>query len=556
MRYCLLLLMLAALPWAASAQPTAAQPAAPQPATAQSAASVLVTAVPREQHAELWFSNRLILTYRAAVLPRSPTERAEAARQTLSRLVEENVTGPVASRELLGASIITVAGRDVFGIVPEDVGGDEVDLPTLTTAAIGRVQQALAEATEARNPARIAAAAGRSLLATMLLAIALVILGRLSRWMTARLLASAEALLLRSRVGADLALLRATRLLDVARGAAKFVVRALSAGALYVWVGYVLLQFPLTRPWGEGLRGFLFTTLTQLGLGALYALPGLFTAAIIFLVARFVVRLTTLLFEAIADGRIDMPAIGGAKAAPTRRLITTLVWVFALVVAYPYLPGSDTDAFKGVSVFFGLVVSLGSSGFVNQVMSGFMITYTGALEPGDYAKIGDVEGTVTQLGVMSTKVRTRRNEEVTIPNAVVSAGITVNYSRNQAQGVFGATSVTIGYDVPWRQVEAMLLTAAARTPGIRREIPPVVLQTDLADFYVEYTLLVCLDDPATRVPTLSAVRAHIQDVFNEHGVQIMSPNYEADPAERKIVPRDRWFAPPATPAGPPTTPQP
>ena len=132
----------------------------------------------------------------------------------------------------------------------------------------------------------------------------------------------------------------------------------------------------------------------------------------------------------------------------------------------------------------------------------------------------------------------------------------MNYSRHQAQGVFGATSVTIGYDVPWRQVEAMLLTAAARTPGIRREIPPVVLQTDLADFYVEYTLLVCLDDPATRVPTLSAVRAHTLDVFNEHGVQIMSPSYEADPAAPKIVPREQWFAAPATAEGPPKTPQP
>ena len=547
MRYSFLLLLLV-LPGTAMAQTAGT-------ATTQSAASALVTAVPGEQFAELWFSNRLILTFRAAVVPRTPTERAEAARQLLTRLVEENVTGPVASRELLGASIITVRGRDTFGIVVEDVGPGDVDLPTLTAATIGRVQLALAEATEARNPARIAAAAGRALLATGLFAISLVVLGRVSRWMTARLLASAEALLLRSKVGADLALLRATRLLDVARGAATFVVRALSAGALYVWVGYVLLQFPLTRPWGEGLRGFLAATLTRLGLGALYALPGLFTAAIIFVVARFVVRLTTLLFEAIADGRIDMPAIGGAKAAPTRRLITTMVWVFALVVAYPYLPGSDTDAFKGVSVFFGLVVSLGSSGFVNQVMSGFMITYTGALEPGDYAKIGDVEGTVTQLGVMSTKVRTRRNEEVTIPNAVVSAGITVNYTRHRVLGVQGATSVTIGYDVPWRQVEAMLLTAAARTPGIRRDIPPVVLKTDLADFYVEYTLLVCLEDPATRVPTLSAVRAHTLDVFNEHGVQIMSPAYESDPDAPKIVPRERWFSAPAKAEGPPKTPQ-
>jgi small-conductance mechanosensitive channel len=221
------------------------------------------------------------------------------------------------------------------------------------------------------------------------------------------------------------------------------------------------------------------------------------------------------------------------------------LWLFAIVIAYPYLPGSSTEAFKGVSVFIGLVVSIGSSGIVNQLMSGFMLTYSDAIAPGEYVRLGDIEGTVTNLGVLSTKIRTRRNEEVTIPNAVVISGTATNFTRNAAEGVFAPVVVTIGYDAPWRQVEALLLLAASRSEGLRQTPAPRVLQTALSDFYVEYTLLVCVDQPALRIPIMSGVHAHIQDAFNEHGVQIMSPHYEADPEGAKLVPPAKWFEAPA-----------
>ena len=184
--------------------------------------------------------------------------------------------------------------------------------------------------------------------------------------------------------------------------------------------------------------------------------------------------------------------------------------MFAVVVAYPYLPGSQTDAFKGVSVFLGLMVTFGSSGLVNQIVSGFMITYSRALRLGDFVRIGDVEGTVTHLGVLSTKVRTLWNEEVTIPNAVVVAQTTTDYSRlGDTEGVFTPTSVTIGYDTPWRQVQALLLLAAERTPGLRREPKPMVLQASLEDFYVKYTLFVCLERQDQRpIRSERAAREH------------------------------------------------
>ena len=183
---------------------------------------------------------------------------------------------------------------------------------------------------------------------------------------------------------------------------------------------------------------------------------------------------------------------------------------------------------------------------MSQIMSGFMITYSRALRTGHFVRIGDVEGTVTHLGVLSTKVKTLWQEEVTIPNAVVVAQTTIDYSRlSDTEGVFTPTSVTIGYDAPWRQVHALLLLAAQRTVGLRRAPKPVVLQASLEDFYVKYTLIVCLERQQSRLITLDALHSNIQDLFNEYGVQIMSPNYVLDPAAPKVVPKQNWFAAPA-----------
>ena len=277
----------------------------------------------------------------------------------------------------------------------------------------------------------------------------------------------------------------------------------------------------------------------------LWALPGLFMVVVIVLATRFVSRLIQVFFQAVQDRRMTLRWVYPETAEPTRKLVTAALWLFALAIAYPHLPGSDSEAFKGVSVFAGLMVSLGSSGLVNQVMSGFTLIYSRALRKGDFVAIGDVEGTVSLLGTLSTKIRTAANEDVTIPNAVVVGQVVINYTRGAEEGVFVPTEVTLGYDVAWRQAEALLLLAASRTPGVRKSPPPAVRQSELQDAYVRYTLLFCLENPAKRRPVRAAVNANILDAFNEYGVQITSPNYEADPTDKKIVPREKWYPDPA-----------
>jgi small-conductance mechanosensitive channel len=324
------------------------------------------------------------------------------------------------------------------------------------------------------------------------------------------------------------------------------VVSAAALFVIIVTVAFSLRQFPYSRPWGESMRGFLLRTIFDLGLGIADAIPGLFTAAIIFLIARFIVRLLGLWFSAAERGQIKARWIYPETAKPTRRLAAIFVWLFALVVAYPYLPGSQTEAFKGVSVFLGLMITFGSSGLVNQLMSGLMVVYSRAVRVGSFVRVGDVEGVVTQIGTLSLKVRTLRNEEVTIPHGVVVSQTTTDYSRNSdADGVFITTTVTIGYDAPWRQVEALLLMAAERTPGIRRSPAPIVLQAGLEDFYVKYTMWFCLERQESKPFTMDVLHANIQDLFNEYGVQIMSPNYVFDPSAPKVVPKKDWFAAPA-----------
>jgi small-conductance mechanosensitive channel len=270
------------------------------------------------------------------------------------------------------------------------------------------------------------------------------------------------------------------------------------------------------------------------------------TVAIIFLITRAVVRLATNFFREVEQGTLTVAGFQPETARATRRVVVTIVWLFALTVAYPYIPGSRTDAFKGVSLFAGLLFSLGSAGLLNQIMSGLVITYSRAMRPGEYVRIGEMEGVVTELGVLCTRIVTRKKEEIAIPNAVLVGTTTTNYSRLAgADGAILSTSVTIGYDAPWRQVHALLTLAAERTDGVRRQPRPWVLQKALSDFFVEYVLLFHIDRPEDRVVVLSDLHAQIQDAFNEHGVQIMSPHFEAQPEGQVLVPRGKWSAPPA-----------
>ena len=297
-----------------------------------------------------------------------------------------------------------------------------------------------------------------------------------------------------------------------------------------VWLTYVLSLFPLTRPWSDALLGSVLGLLGRLGRTLLSGLPDLLTAVVILLVGRAVAGFVSTVVQRVEEGAAVLPGVYPETAGATRRLLVGAVWLVTIAAAYPYLPGSGSEAFKALSLVVGLGLSLGSTGIVAQAMSGLVVIYSRALSRGDCVRVGEIEGVVTEVHLLSTRLITIQGEEVTIPNTVVVNGPVKNYGRaTKGQGALVSTRPRIGYDVPWRKVHGLLLDAARETAGIRADPAPYVLQRALDDFYVQYELVAAVENPVNRPFVASALHGRIQDGFNAAGVQIMSPHYMFQP---------------------------
>jgi small-conductance mechanosensitive channel len=219
---------------------------------------------------------------------------------------------------------------------------------------------------------------------------------------------------------------------------------------------------------------------------------------------------------------------------------------FVVVIAYPYIPGSDSAAFKGITIFLGVMFSLGSSSIIANVVAGYTMVYRRAFRVGDRIKVEDIVGDVIEMRVLETHIRSLKNEEIVVPNNVILNSHVVNYtSLAQEKGLILHTTIGIGYDVPWRQVEAMLLMAADRTPDLLREPSPFVLETGLRDFSVRYELNVYCEQAAEMPRVYALLHQNILDVFNEYEISIMTPAYIFDTEDPKLVRKDNWFRSPA-----------
>ncbi len=495
----------------------------------------------------LKMQGRNLMVFRAPILGYAPQQRMLDARDRLKRIIASGKTDSVTSRLIPQGMLISVNEQGVFVIAPGDL--DELSGETMEAAserARQILKQALGEERAHRSLVYRIRAVLLTALATALFWLLLKLIMRGHRYLSGRIKKVVDARV--TKVATEhLGVLSASRTFKYLQRSLNALAWILGLLAAYLWLTFSLRRFPLTRPWGDAMREHFLALLEHFALALVRTIPDVIALALIIVFTRLAIRLLNAFFTAIEARRINLPWLHVETLQPTRRIVVALFWVLALVVAYPYLPGSHTEAFKGISVFIGLVLSLGSTGIMNQVMSGLMLMYSRAFRVGDYVHIGDTEGTVTALGMLSTKIRTNKREEVTVPNSVIVGTTVKKFSRfADQQGVISYTSVTIGYATPWRQVHALLIMAAERTPSLRREPPPFVLQTALSEFYVEYQLNAYLEAPETRVKTLSVLHANIQDVFNEHGVQIMSPHYEADPPAPIWVPKEKWFEAPAS----------
>lgn len=501
----------------------------------------------------LSFFNRPLLTFRGELAGVSAQDRSTRA---LARLKDQlGKDGPhrvTVKPDALGL-LVQIDGATTFVVTEAEV--DRSQQETLETSAARAqlaLETAIAQSKESRNLDAILSALAWSVAATAVAASIWLVLRQVRSRLSRTLMQLSAEHAAKLQLG-GITLVNRNRLVGVVRSAINLLLGLLLFLVVYEWLSFVLRQFPFTRAWGEALNGYLLDFVARAGEAFFSAVPGLFTVSVIFYVARLLTRGLDKFFERVLQGEHTLDWLDSDVAVPTRHIAKVLVWLFAVAMAYPYFPGAGTEAFKGLSVLVGLMISLGASNLVGQAASGLILTYGRVYRKGEYVRLAEQEGTVTEMGMFATRIRTGLGEELTISNTSILAGTTKNYSRAvKGAGYVVDTTVTIGYDTPWRQVHAMLIDAALRTDGIVVDPPPQVFQTALSDWYPVYRL-VCQaapEEPRPRALVLSALHANIQDVFNTFGVQIMSPQYIADPAQPKTVPPHQWAPPPSAPPQP------
>ena len=311
-------------------------------------------------------------------------------------------------------------------------------------------------------------------------------------------------------------------LIAVGRAGFWFLVLAL----IQAYGTLVLSFFPSTKYTSNQITNWLFYELTVFAKMVIGYIPNLILVLIICLVTSYLLKVNHYIFDEVREGRLTVRGFYPDWAEPTAKLLRILIIAAAAIVVFPYLPGSNSPAFKGISVFLGILLSLGSTSAVAHGVAGTILTYMRAFQVGDFVRIGSDTGEVVEKTLLVTRICTQKKEVVTIPNGTVLGGVVVNYSAEARQkGVIFHTTVTIGYNAPWRKVHDLLLAAALATDDVLHDPPPFVLQTALNDFYVAYELNAYTAKPSEMLHTYSVLHQNIQDRFNEAGVEINSPHY-------------------------------
>jgi len=307
---------------------------------------------------------------------------------------------------------------------------------------------------------------------------------------------------------------------------------------------YLLDLFPWTKAIRVFITDIFINPLRTFGKGVYNFLPSLAFLIIIFLFTRYILKLVNMLASGVDKGTIVIRNFDAEWAKPTIRIVKIFIIAFSVVVAYPYIPGSGTNAFKGISVFLGLIFSLGSSSFIGNLIAGYSMIYRRAFKKGDLIKAGEHIGFVEEQQILVTRLRSFKDEEIVIPSSVLLNSNILNYSsRAKKSGVILHTKVGIGYETPWRQVDAMLKLAASRTEGLLKEPAPFVLKESLGDFAVNYEINAYCQDISQILVIYNNLHQNILDIFNENDVQIMTPAYMNDPEIPKVVSRDKWDIP-------------
>ncbi|MDR9889193.1 mechanosensitive ion channel [Pseudenterobacter timonensis] len=502
---------------------------------------------PQERARTVYVFHQPIVMLQAKFGLTTPEERVLRIRNTLRNFTQADVREPLkiipVTRYSQQGRLILMNGKPVMLLAQGDLDeGDDLTLDQAAQRVLARLEAQRMALRDQYDTGWLALSAVKT--AGGLLALLLLWYGAYLSWRRVKRFFYLRIMEKRSRIPQSW-----RRFLgDFESRLYALLMVALGLAAFYAWLGWSFSLFPWTRVWGTSLGDWSARALRQIALAIVSALPGLLVVLLIFLLTALILKVLKIILNQVEAGRLQLPGIHPETVGATRKLIAVVIWLFALSAAYPFLPGANSLAFKGVSVFFGLMLTLGSAGVMNHAMSGLVLIYSRALRKGDVIRVADNEGQVSEVGMLATKIITRENYVVTVPNAVVVSGKITNLSAQSANGGINLTvAVTIGYDTPWRQVHAMLELAAKRAQGIDLTVPPQVRQLALMDWYIAYELQVRLQPGQSLAQGRNELHSHIQDVFNEFNVQIMSPNFVMQPESAVMVAKENWYQAPASP---------
>jgi small-conductance mechanosensitive channel len=489
-----------------------------------------------------------VVLFRVAGAVSFPAEtRAEHVRHNIVEVARNHAVDPLSvgiqSREgrldVVSGShhLVTVASSDI-----ELEGAAANDIALVRTA---QIRDAITNYRIERGSDYLIRAALRALAAAAVFAVSLVfvlwgfrrILQAIQRHVNPRI----QAVRIRS-----FELVKAESVWAGIAGALRFARLVAVATLIFFYAAYTLRQFPWTRAFGDRLIDHVIAPLSTMGSAIAHYIPKFVFLLLLFYIVRYMLRLAKLFFDSLGSGATTLPRFDAEWAAPTHNIVRLLIVLLAAVIAYPYLPGSGTAAFQGISIFAGLIFSFGASSFMASIIAGYTLTYRRAFRVGEIIGIADYVGEVTEIRLLVTHLRTPKNEEIVVPNSSLLQCQITNFSRlASARGLILHTTVGVGYETPWRQVEAMLLVAAERTGAILKTPAPFVLIRSLEDFAIKYELNAFVGTAQQMLINYASLHRNILDVFNEHRVQIMTPAYEGDPEKPKIVPAEQWYAAPA-----------
>jgi small-conductance mechanosensitive channel len=388
----------------------------------------------------------------------------------------------------------------------------------------GRIRQAIAAYQKEHSLRNLITGIVETFVAFLVLVALIILINRGMRRFNRAILASGR---IRSVKIGEFEFFTADRIKAVITSAVKMVRLLIILVLLYAYLHLGLSFFPTTQRYALKLYNSLWGAVNSVGEAIWNQTPALVFLVVLFFITRYVLKTLRFFFEQVNAGKVTVSGLDAEVAPMTYKITKLLILAFVAVIAYPYIPGSESSAFKGISIFLGVLFSLGSSSAIANLIAGVSLTYMRSFRVGDVIKVGDATGVVLERGLYVSRLKTFKNEVITIPNGVILTSHVTNFSHEvkHGDGLILHTSVTIGYDAPWQTVHNLLIEAANRSKHVLKSPPPFVLQTALNDFYVAYELNAYTDAPEILPWVYSELHKNIQNTFNEGGVEIMSPHY-------------------------------